>query len=70
VLFDVAYDPWPSALARSWDAAGGTVISGLELLIHQAVGQIRLFVAGDQRLPLPREDAVVAAMRSAVAAST
>ena len=67
VLFDVAYDPWPSELARAWDAAGGTVISGLDLLVNQAVGQIRIFTTGDQHEPLPREDAVVAAMRAAVA---
>lgn len=68
VLFDVAYDPWPSELARAWDAAGGTVISGLDLLVNQAVGQIRIFTTGDQHEPLPHEDAVVAAMRAAVAA--
>jgi len=67
VLFDVAYDPWPSTLSRAWDAAGGTVISGLDLLIHQAVGQIRLFVGGDQTVPVRDESAVVAAMRAAVA---
>ncbi|MDP3208433.1 MAG: shikimate dehydrogenase [Rhodoglobus sp.] len=67
VLFDVAYDPWPSDLAASWDAAGGTVISGLDLLINQAVGQLRLFVGGDQNVALPREPEVVAAMRLAVA---
>lgn len=67
VLFDVAYDPWPSVLSTAWDAAGGTVISGLDLLIHQAVGQIRLFVGEDQSLPLPDEPTVVAAMRAAVA---
>ena len=67
VLFDVAYDPWPSRLAIDWDAAGGTVISGLDLLVNQAVGQVRLFVSGDQREPLRREDDVVAAMLAAVA---
>lgn len=67
VLFDVAYDPWPSRLAVDWDAAGGTVISGLDLLVNQAVGQVRLFVSGDQNQPLPRENDVVAAMRAAVA---
>ncbi len=67
VLFDVAYDPWPSELALAWDAAGGTVISGLDLLINQAVGQVRLFFGGDQHLALPNEAAVVAAMRAAVA---
>lgn len=43
ILLDVAYDPWPSALARSWQ---GTVISGLHMLVHQAVEQVRLFSAG------------------------
>ena len=66
VLFDVAYDPWPSALAKAWGEVGGTVISGLDLLINQAVGQIRIFLAGDQHEPLPDEAAVVAAMRAAV----
>ena len=63
VLFDVAYDPWPSDLARQWS---GTVISGLDLLINQAVGQVRIFVGGDPDVELPNEDAVVAAMRSSV----
>jgi len=67
VLFDVAYDPWPSRLATDWDAAGGTIISGLDLLINQAVGQVRLFLTGDQDEPLPREPEVIAAMRAAVA---
>ena len=46
VLLDVAYDPWPSALATSWTDAGGTVVSGLEMLLHQAVAQVRIFVTG------------------------
>jgi shikimate dehydrogenase len=66
VLFDVAYDPWPSALATQWADAGGRVIPGIELLLNQALGQVRIFVSGDPDLPLPNEDAVVAAMRSSV----
>ena len=66
VLFDVAYDPWPSALALHWRDAGGTVIPGIELLLNQAVGQVRIFVGGDPDLPLADEESVVAAMRSAV----
>jgi shikimate dehydrogenase len=66
VLFDVAYDPWPSELAKAWGEADGTVISGLDLLINQAVGQVRIFVSGDQNEQLPDEVAVVAAMRAAV----
>lgn len=66
VLFDVAYDPWPSALARQWADARGTVISGIELLLNQALGQVRIFVNGDPAVPLPNEGAVVAAMRASV----
>lgn len=66
VLFDVAYDPWPSALALAWGEAGGTVVSGFDLLVHQAIGQLRLFVGGDLATPLPDEVAVLASMRAAL----
>ncbi|RSS80635.1 shikimate dehydrogenase [Streptomyces sp. WAC06614] len=39
-LFDVLYDPWPTALAAAWDARGGKVVGGLDLLVHQAVLQV------------------------------
>ncbi|MEV0323947.1 shikimate dehydrogenase [Streptomyces sp. NPDC050658] len=39
-LFDVLYDPWPTALAARWSAYGGAVVSGLDLLVHQAVLQV------------------------------
>jgi len=68
VLFDVAYDPWPSTLAESWTDAGGAVISGLEMLINQAVAQVRIFVNADAAVPLDREADVLAAMRAAVGA--
>ena len=42
VLFDVLYKPWPTLLARRWSDAGGTVISGLELLLYQGIDQINL----------------------------
>jgi shikimate dehydrogenase len=42
VLFDVVYDPWPTALAAAWTSAGGTVVGGLDLLVHQAVLQVDL----------------------------
>lgn len=66
ILFDVAYDPWPSALASSWLSAGGTVIPGIQMLINQALMQIRIFVGGTVTTPLPRENEVLAAMRAAV----
>ena len=43
VLLDVAYDPWPSRIASVWQDAGGTVVPGLEMLIYQAVEQVRHF---------------------------
>jgi shikimate dehydrogenase len=64
VLFDVAYDPWPSALAAQW--LGGSVISGLEMLLHQALVQVRIFVGGTPDLPLEREAEVLRAMRAAL----
>ena len=41
-VFDVVYDPWPTAFAAAAAATGATVISGYELLIQQAVGQVEL----------------------------
>ena len=65
-LFDIAYDPWPSALAESWSTEGGPVISGLEMLLQQALLQVRIFVNGAPDLPLTHEDAVFSAMRAAI----
>jgi shikimate dehydrogenase len=67
-LFDVTYAPWPSALARSWEEAGGVVLSGLAMLLHQALVQVRIFVSGDPFEPLPGEDEVLEAMRGALTA--
>jgi shikimate dehydrogenase len=66
VLFDVAYDPWPSGLATAWSSVGGTVISGFDLLVHQAIGQVRLFLTGDAEQALPDESRVLDAMRAAL----
>lgn len=45
VLLDVAYDPWPSRIATVWRAGGGAVVPGLEMLLYQAVEQVRLFTS-------------------------
>ncbi|MGP9503416.1 shikimate dehydrogenase [Specibacter sp. AOP5-B1-6] len=45
VLLDVAYDPWPSALAQAWEGRGGTVVAGIEMLLYQGVEQVKLFAA-------------------------
>ncbi|MGW8063290.1 shikimate dehydrogenase [Streptomyces ziwulingensis] len=56
-LFDVLYDPWPTTLAARWSAHGGAVVSGLDLLLHQAVLQVEQ-MTGSPTAPL-------AAMRAA-----
>ncbi|SEA77068.1 shikimate dehydrogenase [Leifsonia sp. 21MFCrub1.1] len=66
VLFDVAYEPWPTPLARQWEAVGGRVVSGLAMLAHQALLQVRVFVSGDPLQPLEDEEAVLSAMLDAV----
>lgn len=64
-LLDVAYNPWPSELATAWSAKEQPVISGIEMLIWQAVAQVRIFRTGDPSQELPNEIAVVEAMRIA-----
>ena len=43
VLFDALYDPWPTPLAASAAAAGCRIVSGLDLLLYQAVRQFTMF---------------------------
>ena len=43
LLFDAVYAGWPTPLARRAQAAGMTVVSGLDLLVHQAARQFELF---------------------------
>lgn len=42
-LLDAIYDPWPTPLAAAVQAAGGEVVSGLHMLLNQAVTQVELF---------------------------
>ncbi|GAA3369225.1 shikimate dehydrogenase [Streptomyces sannanensis] len=56
-LFDVLYDPWPTALAAAWSERDGKVVGGLDLLVHQAVLQVEQMTG---RSPAP-----LAAMRAA-----
>jgi shikimate dehydrogenase len=51
VLLDAVYDPWPTPLATAVAAAGGRVISGVQMLLHQAFAQVEQFTG----LPAPRE---------------
>jgi len=51
VLLDAIYDPWPTPLAQAVADAGGEVISGLQMLLHQAFGQVEQFTGR----PAPRQ---------------
>jgi shikimate dehydrogenase len=63
-VLDVVYDPWPTALASAVTAAGGKVLSGALMLLHQAAVQVELMTG--QPAPVP---AMRAALRSAVPAA-
>ncbi len=41
-LLDVVYADWPTPLARAAEAAGAAVVSGLDMLVLQAVEQVDL----------------------------
>lgn len=57
VLFDVSYHPWPTSLAVAASNAGTELLSGLDLLAHQAALQVEMMTG---RSPAP-----LAAMRAA-----
>lgn len=65
-LLDVTYAPWPTGIATGWERAGGRVVPGIDMLVHQALDQVRLFAGGDDTRPLPDEERVLAAMRASV----
>ena len=62
VLFDAIYDPWPTPLADSAARAGCRVLSGLDLLLAQALGQFRLFTGVEPPVAAMR-DALFGARR-------
>ena len=42
VVFEVTYSEWPTPLVEAAVSDGVVVVSGLDLLVHQAVGQLEL----------------------------
>jgi shikimate dehydrogenase len=47
VRFEVLYDPWPTPLAQAATQAGKVLVSGLDLLVHQAALQFTLMTGRD-----------------------
>ncbi|MGH8824377.1 MAG: shikimate dehydrogenase [Jiangellaceae bacterium] len=55
LLLEVVYTPWPTPLAARWIEGRGAVASGSDLLVHQAVGQIRLMTGRHVPVSVLRE---------------
>lgn len=62
LLFDVVYAPWPTRYAEAWQAAGGQLLSGLDLLVQQAAEQVLLMT----RVDAGNRGAIVTAMYDAL----
>lgn len=60
-VFDVIYHPWPTPLAQAVQLQGSRLVTGLDMLLHQAFAQVQWFTS----LPAPRPE-----MRAALRAAT
>jgi shikimate dehydrogenase len=49
-VLEVVYDPWPTPLAAAVAERDGLLVTGLDLLVHQAVDQVELMTGS--RVPL------------------
>lgn len=62
-VFDVVYDPWPTPLASAAEQSGVRIVSGLDLLAHQAALQVEL-MTGQQVRPQVLRKAALAELAS------
>ena len=58
-MLDVIYHPWPTPVAVAVEQAGTRLATGLDMLLHQAFGQVEQFTGK----PAPQD-----VMRDALAA--
>jgi len=59
-VFDVVYDPWPTFLVSAASAAGLPVVTGLDLLAHQATRQVEVMTGDVVDVDLLRDAALEA----------
>jgi shikimate dehydrogenase len=59
-LLDVVYHPWPAPLAAAAQAAGLSVVTGFDLLLHQAAYQVTLMTGRQAPLGAMRASGVAA----------
>ncbi|MDQ3157648.1 MAG: shikimate dehydrogenase [Actinomycetota bacterium] len=57
-VFDVVYDPWPTPLAKATKQSGVPLVSGLDLLAHQASFQVELMTGSPVEADLLRQAAL------------
>lgn len=55
VVFEVLYHPWPTPLARAAVERGQVLVSGFDLLLHQAALQVELFTGQVAPLEVMRD---------------
>ena len=60
VVFDAVYDPWPTPLTERAAALGRQVVTGIDLLAHQAVLQVEIMTGHDVPVDVLRNPALVA----------
>jgi shikimate dehydrogenase len=58
VVADVVYDPWPSPLLERAGRGGAVLVTGIDLLAHQAAVQLRLMTGTDIDVALLRAAAL------------
>ena len=59
-VFDVVYDPWPTFLVSAASATGLPVVTGLDLLAHQAARQVEVMTGEVVDVDLLRDAALEA----------
>ncbi len=69
-VFEVVYDPWPTPLARAVMDDGRHLVAGLDLLAHQAVGQVQRMTGQAVSVGLLREAGIRELARRAVQIDT
>ncbi len=64
-VFEVVYDPWPTPLASAARESARNLVSGLDLLAHQAVLQVQLMTGQDVSVDLVRNAGIAELERRA-----
>jgi shikimate dehydrogenase len=60
IVFDAVYDPWPTPLTERAADLGRPVVTGIDLLAHQAVLQVEVMTGHDVPVDVLRNPALVA----------